>query len=99
MSDEKQGPSYLDQYPQTPLIELASGVAVRPDKILFIARQELNKYAAFFPSLPVQPILNGNDLDVLRSLGVLQRIKLVDETGAEVKDKPANDSKIEVADK
>ncbi len=56
-----------------PLIELPSGVSIRPDRINFIARQELNKYVAHMQQAVQMPFLTGEDLDVLRGLGVVQK--------------------------
>lgn len=55
-----------------PMMQLPSGVAIRADKILFIARAEINKYVAFMDGTPQNPFLTGEDLDVLRQIGCIQ---------------------------
>jgi hypothetical protein len=63
-----------------PLVELPSGVCVRPDKIVFVARKELNQYVLFMEGVGAAPNVDGRDLDVLKRLGVVQALADPDKT-------------------
>lgn len=67
MSEPKQSQQLL-----MPLVLLPSGVSIRADKIVFIARKELNQYVCFMENTPASPNISGQDLDVLKALGVVQ---------------------------
>lgn len=58
------------------MLELPSGVILNLEKISWIARQDLNKYVVFMEGMsPKAPFIDGNDLDVLRGLGLIQKIQ------------------------
>jgi len=60
------------QVPLMPLVELPSGVCVRPDKIVFVARKEINQYVLFMEGVGAAPNVDGRDMDVLKHYGVVQ---------------------------
>lgn len=55
-----------------PLVQLPSGTAIRADKVLFIARQELGKYVAVMDGVSQHPILTLDDMNFLRDMGCIQ---------------------------
>ena len=55
-----------------PLVELPSGVCVRPDLISFIARKDLGKFMCVFQQTGIAPEITTADLDVLKGIGVVQ---------------------------
>ena len=55
-----------------PLIQLPSGVCIRPDKLLFIVRKGISEYVAVIEGCQMSPNISGEDLDTLRRVGVVQ---------------------------
>jgi hypothetical protein len=72
VSDKTEGaaPQFM------PLLELPSGVMIRPDQILYIARKEIGKYMAIMdsPFNPQMPLLDLGDIEFLKNLGVVQEL-------------------------
>jgi hypothetical protein len=58
----------------SPLVELPSGVAIQPSKILFIGRKELNQFVVFMEHSQAAPHIDGTDMDALRDYGIVQRL-------------------------
>lgn len=69
---EEEEPMLQKEVTLMPLIELPSGVSVRPDKIVFIARKEIGQYMLVMEGIGIAPQIDGRDLEVLRGLGVIQ---------------------------
>lgn len=55
-----------------PLVELPSGVCLRPDLVSFIARKDLGKFMVFFQQTGSAVEIGTADLDVLKGLGIVQ---------------------------
>lgn len=55
-----------------PMTQLPSGVVIRADKILFIAREEIGKYVAWIENSSRAPFLTVDDIDFLRGMGAIQ---------------------------
>jgi hypothetical protein len=65
----------MEAQAQRPLVQLPCGIAINMDKVLFIARKELNQYMIFMENCQASPNITGADLDVMVEYGLVQRLE------------------------